>query len=171
MKPILTIQKSDICEYDLLFYRPSSFFGLIIKIFDSLRYGRFDIAFSHVAIVLRDDEWVLRRYDAMEGYRTGYRETFDNCYVFSLPLSDKEKRGIKKHCLSRKWSKYDRRGIFSFFTSINEDEFRDYCSELVKNSLLKTVYWNILWKEEKISPLRLWVLLRKHLTFKGLFLG
>lgn len=102
----------------------------------------------------------------MEGYRTGYRETFDNCYVFSLPLSDKEKRGIKKHCLSRYGSKYDKRGIASFFTSISEDEFRDYCSELVKNSLLKTVYWNILGKEEKISPLRLWVLLRKYMSFK-----
>ena len=170
MKPILTIKKSDVSEYDLLFYRPSSFFGLAIKIFDSLRYGRFDIAFSHVAIVLRDDEWVLRRYDAMEGYRTGYRETFDNCYVFSLPLSDKEKRGIKKHCLSRQGSKYDRRGILSFFTSIDEDEFCDFCSELIKNALLKTIYWNILGKEEKISPLRLWVLLRKYMFFKWLFL-
>lgn len=54
MKPTLTISESEIREGDLLFYRPSSFFGMMIKMFDSFMHGRVDIAFSHVAIALED---------------------------------------------------------------------------------------------------------------------
>lgn len=171
MKPTLTILESEIEEGDLLFYRPSSLFGMIIKLFDSLMYGRVDIAFSHVAIALRDSTGALRRFDAMEGKKTGFRDEIENCYVFRLWLSQQEISDVKRHCMTRGGSKYDRRGILSYFTRVQEDEFRDYCSELVKNSLFKTRYWNKLKLEEKkLSPLQLYILLRPYMLFIGLCL-
>ena len=171
MKPTKTIPVRDIEECDLLFYRPSSLFGLLIKFFDSLRYGRMDIAFSHVAIAIRDSDHTLRRYDAMEGFKTGFRPSFENCYVFKLNLTIKERHAIVRHCLSRGGSKYDKRGILSHFTRVQEDEFCDYCSELIKNALLNTVYWNRLQLQDKnLSPLRLYLLLRDYTIFKWLCL-
>lgn len=171
MKPIVTIGKNDIESCDLLFYRPSSLFWLMIKFFDSLRYGRLDIAFSHVAIAIPDATGAIKRFDAMEWYRTGFRDDFENCYIFKLDLSEKEKQGIIHHCLSRGGSRYDKKGIFSFFSPIEEDEFCDYCSELVKNSLYYSQYWDILLLgDKKLSPLKLYLTLRPYLTFKGLLI-
>lgn len=172
MKPIVTIAQGDIEECDLLFYRPTSLFWLMIKLFDSLRYGRFDIAFSHVGIAIKNHDGKIQRFDAMEWYRTGFRDSFENCYVFTLKLSKKEKENIVKHCLSRGGSKYDERWILSFFTPISEDEFRDYCSELIKNALYYTSYWDILWLwDKKLSPLQLYLTLRPYITFKWLLLS
>lgn len=171
MKPTLSIFTSDIQEGDLLFYRPRTFFGIAIKFFDALMYGRVDIAFSHVAIALRDSTGALRRFDAMEGKKTGFRTRFEQCYVFRLQLEAGELDKIKTHCLSRGGSKYDRRGILSYFSPVEEDEFCDYCSELVKNALLKTSYWNKLELEDKkLSPLRLYTILRPSMLFIGLCL-
>lgn len=171
MKPVKTIFISDIWACDLLMYRPSSFFGLMIKFFDAMRYGRIDIAFSHVATAIHNQKWELQRYDAMEWYRTWFRNNFENCYTFSLDLTEEEIQKMERHFLSRGGSKYDRKGILSFFTPIEEDEFCDYCSELYKNALYYTRYWDMLslW-EKKLSPMELYTLLRPYLTFKGLVL-
>ena len=171
MKPTLTIREDEILEGDLLFYRPRSLFGMAIKFFDALRFGRVDIAFSHVAIAVRDNAGRLRRFDAMEGQKTGFRRHYENCYVFRLPLLELEAAEIRRHCLSRTGSAYDRRGIMSYFSCIEEDEFCDYCSELAKNALLKTRYWNKLELETKtLSPLGLYRILRDDSSFIGLLL-
>lgn len=107
----------------------------------------------------------------MEGKKTGFRRHYENCYVFRMKLTLSEIERIRKHCLAREGSKYDKKGIASFFSPVEEDEFCDYCSELIKNSLSQTKYEAILsLGTKKLSPLRLYMLLRSYSTFIGLCL-
>jgi hypothetical protein len=107
----------------------------------------------------------------MEGKKTGFRRHYENCYVFRMDLSLSQIERIRRHCLAREGSKYDRKGIASFFSPVQEDEFCDYCSELIKNALSQTPYGAILSLEtKKLSPLRLYMLLRKYSSFIGLCL-
>jgi len=178
---IKTITQENIEEFDLLFYRPSSFFWRSIVLYDAFyalfrgsfkNFFRvlFGLSFSHVGIALKDPNNRLRRFDAMEWLRTWFRHAFENCYVFTLQLTEQEKQVIKKHMYARKWSFYDIKWIFNFvFPIVKEDEFRDFCSELQKNWLVLTWSFPELdWKQ--VSPFTLYMLLRQKLTFKGLLL-
>lgn len=181
MSFIKTITRKEIEEFDLLFYRPGSFFWLGIMLYDALyalfhgsikNFFRvlFRLSFSHVWIALKDPTNLVRRFDAMEWLRTGFRQSFENCYVFTLQLTEEQKQVIHDHLYARKWSFYDTRWILNFVLPIiKEDEFRDYCSELQKNALVLTWgYPELDWKQ--VSPFTLYMLLRPKLTFKGLLL-
>lgn len=155
-----TITSSELQDGDVLFYRPTSFFGKCIWIYTRLKHRKVGIAFSHVATVIKG-----KRFDAMEGYRTGFRWSFDNAYVFRFKnLTDEQKKKIISYCLSRDWSLYDRRGIFAFlFPKVaRENEFRDYCSEMMKNAF---VFAGIIEDVERVSPYELYKLIREKVDF------
>ena len=66
-----TITFSDLKEGDLLFYRSTSIFGRLIRLWEALKAGKFVSAFSHQAGMVYDRNLdKLRRFDAMEGYKT-----------------------------------------------------------------------------------------------------
>ncbi len=161
-----TITKSDLLHCDLLFYRPRTLFGRAIGLFEAIANRKFDrLAFSHVATVING-----RRFDAMEWYRTGFRDTFDNAYVFRFKnLTDEQENEITKYCLKREHSLYDRRGILAFlFPKVaREDEFRDYCSEMMKNALFAA---GIIEDVERVSPYELYKLIREKVDFVGIII-
>jgi hypothetical protein len=79
-------------------------------------------------------------------------------------LTPEEAQKIQAYTMSRNGSKYDRAGIISFlFGKVSEDEFSDYCSELVKNSLH---FAGKIEDVEKISPFSLYKLLRPQMHFR-----
>lgn len=177
-----TITKNEVEEFDLLFYRPSSFFGRWIVIYDAFyaffrgsikNFFRvlFGLSFSHVAIALKDPNNQLRRFDATERLRTWFRQAYENCYVFKLELTDEQKQVIKDHMYARKGSFYDKKWIVQFLIPIvKEDEFRDFCSEIQKNALVLTGGFPELdWKQ--VSPFTLYMLLRQKFIFKWLLLN
>lgn len=52
-----TITKSELLHCDLLFYRPSTFFGAMIGLFEAFVNWKFDrITFSHVALALYNEQ-------------------------------------------------------------------------------------------------------------------
>lgn len=62
-----TITYSELEHCDLLFYRPRTFFGKMIAIFEAIKDRKFDrMAFSHVALVLKDKNGSLKIFDALE---------------------------------------------------------------------------------------------------------
>lgn len=99
---IPSITYNDLKEFDVLFYRPASLFGKLIGLYTAIKNRKFDrLAFSHVGIVLKD-KYKLKRYDAMEGYRTGFRVSIGKAYVFRFKnLTDDQKSKIKSYLLSR----------------------------------------------------------------------
>ena len=152
-------------QSDLLFYVPSTIFGKAIGLFNGLKEGKIKIKwFSHVAMMRRNSEGRLQRYDAMEGLNTGFREPIGQCYVYRIKnLSEEDKSRICQHLHSRMGSEYDSRGILSFiFTRIKENEFEDYCSELIMNALkMCDRFWYLL-KYGKITPYKLFKILKKN---------
>lgn len=138
---IKTLTFTELREGDILFYRPKTLFGILIGFYTAIRHWRFDIiAFSHVAVVLLDKfSGKLKRFDALEGKKTGFRDKVGEAYVFRMEgLGNQDLPTMKHYFLSREGSEYDRRGILSFIFGrrVREDEFRDYCSEMLKNGFV-----------------------------------
>jgi len=149
--------------------------------------GKFDrVTFSHSAIMLKDPRHLddLTRFDAMEGHKTGFRSKIGKAYVFRFKnLTEEEARLIQEYCMSREGSEYDRPGIFQFlkdipilkdirifkpfFKNIQEDEFRDFCSELLKNAFVNAKKMKDC---EKIIPHDLYERIRPDVDFVGLIL-
>lgn len=78
-------------------------------------------------------------------------------------LTPDEARAIQTYCMARRESKYDRRGILSFlFKNAREDEFSDYCSELIKNALVASRKMDDM---EKVRPFQLYKILRTKMSF------
>lgn len=181
-----TITYSKLKHCDILFYRPRTFFGYLIGIFTAIMRGKFDrVTFSHVAIMLKDRRypWTLKRFDAMEGKKTGFR-VIGKAYVFRFKnLTQEQKNRMQKYWESREWSGYDRRGVFSIFIrflfrhfsrllshflpKVHEDEFLDYCCELIKNM---AVYAGIMKDVEQIIPFDLYKKNREKMDFIWLIL-
>ena len=161
-----TITISELQNGDILAYRPTSLFGKLIGLYTAIKNGKFDrLAFSHVATVING-----KRYDAMEGYRTGYRDEVEQAYVYGfVDITEEQKTDFIAYCLSRETSRYDRRGIVSFlFPRVaREDEFSDYCSEMIKNACVEA---GIMEDVERISPYDLIKTLRPRLVFKGIII-
>lgn len=160
-----TITSSELQDGDVLFYRPTSFFGKCIWIYTRLKHRKVGIAFSHVATVIKG-----KRFDAMEGYRTWYRDSVEQAYVYGFTdITEEQRRLFIDYCLSRETSRYDRRGIISFlFPRVaREDEFSDYCSEMIKNACVEA---GIMEDIERISPYDLIKTLRPRLVFKWIII-
>lgn len=167
---IPTITISEAKEGDYVFFRPSSFFWVLIGIWSRIKDKRLTgVAFSHVGILLEDELWMLRLYDAKEGYKTGFRYWFHNGYVFRYKsLSESEKYHLKKYLLSREGSEYDNRWIVSFpIPMVHENEFKDYCSELQKNG---AVTIGKMADVEKIEPYEFYKAIRGKVDFIWLIL-
>jgi len=176
-----TITYTELKHCDILFYRPMTLFGYLIGFFTSMMRGKFDrVTFSHGALVLKDPDHLddLKRFDAMEGYKTGFREEIGKAYVFRFKsLTEEEAMLIQEYCMSRKGSDYDRPGIFQFlkdipifkpfFKNIQEDEFRDFCCELQKNAFVNAKKMKDC---EKIIPHDLYERIRQDVDFVGLIL-
>lgn len=79
-------------------------------------------------------------------------------------ISEVEKNKSIDYCLSRENSLYDKRGVASFiFPRIaRENEFMDYCSEMIKNALVSS---GIIEDVERISPYELYCVMRDRLDF------
>lgn len=160
-----TITRSELKEGDLLFFRPSGLFWYLIGIWSRIKDKRFTgVAFSHVGSILENDDNQLLLYDATVHQKTGFRYYFHKAYVFRLKdFTEKEKYLYKHYLLSRRGSLYDDPGIVSFaFPMVHEDEFRDYCSEMVKNWLVAS---GKIKDVERIEPYELYKLLRPKLDF------
>lgn len=170
-----TITYTDLKHCDFLFYRPRNFFGYLIGIFTAIMNKKFGgVTFSHVAIMLEDNKhpWALARFDALEGKKTGFRNVIGKAYVFRFKnITEEQRNRIHDYCMSRMWSSYDRRGIIAFilrfFGLISEDEFKDYCSELIKNAL---VYAWMIEDVERITPFDLYQENREKMDFIWLIL-
>lgn len=161
--PTITIKEAK--EGDYVFFRPSSFFGVLIGIWSRLKDKRLTwVAFSHVGILLEDELGKLRLYDAKEWELTGFRHWFHKGYVFRYKsLTASEQYHLKKYLLSRNWSEYDDKGIVSFvFPKVTEDEFKDYCSELQKNG---AVTIGKMKDVEKIEPYEFYKAIREKVAF------
>jgi hypothetical protein len=101
----------------------------------------------------------------MEGYKTGFRDSFDHAYVYRFKnLTKEEENKIISYLITREGSSYDREGILAFlFPHITrEDEFSDYCSEMIKNAL---VFAGIIEDIERITPYDLNRLIREKVDF------
>ena len=134
--------------------------------------GKFDrVTFSHVAIMLKHprkfDE--LARFDALEGRKTGFRIVIGKAYVFRFKnITEEEARLIQEYCMSREGSDYDRQWIMQFlFKTVREDEFRDFCCELLKNAFVNAKKMKDC---EKIIPHDLYERIRPDVDFVGLIL-
>lgn len=133
-----TITKSELLEWDLLFYRWNRPFSWIIRIYEAVRANditRLFIAFTHVAqMVYNRDLDRIQRFDAMESLKTGFRMDIGKAYVFrwKVPLTEKQLMLTRSYLIARQWSNYD---LFGAFSQV-DDVFADYCSELTKNSLV-----------------------------------
>jgi hypothetical protein len=162
---IKTITISEAKECDYAFFRPRSFFWVLIWLWSRIRDKKFNwVAFSHVGILLEDDLGKLRLYDAKEWELTGYRHWFHKAYIFRYKsLSASEKYHLKRYLLSRKNSEYDDRGIVSFpIPWIPEDEFKDYCSELQKNWAVTIGKMQDI---QKIEPYEFYKAIREKVDF------
>lgn len=166
-----TITKFWLKKLDILFYRPTNFFGILIGIFTAIMNGKFDrITFTHTAGVLVDPrDWIIKRFDAMEGKKTGFRKHIGNAYVFRFKnLTLDQEMKIESYLLSRSWSRYDRRWIIWFIISwVYQDEFKDYCSELYKNAF---VFAGIIEDTERMKPHDLHKIIRDKVDFIWLIL-
>lgn len=106
----------------------------------------------------------------MEGKKTGFRKEIGKAYVFRFKnITQGQKYKIQEYCMSRQFSGYDRRGVLSFIfkRSLREDEFCDYCSEMIKNAL---VYVELMKDVEQIIPFDLYKKNREKMDFIWLIL-
>ncbi len=106
----------------------------------------------------------------MEGKKTGFRSVIGKAYVFRFKnLTEEQKNRMQEYWESREWSGYDRRGVLSFIfkRSLREDEFCDYCSEMIKNAL---VYVELMKDVEQIIPFDLYKKNREKMDFIWLIL-
>jgi hypothetical protein len=165
---------------NLLFFRPRSFFGWGIAFFAWLKHRRGPI-YSHVALVVDG-----KKYEAMEGKRTGFRKGFGKCYVYEVPFlhyHESHYTLFKEYALSQKGTKYDWTGIFSFIVwkvpllklFVRQNDFENYCSELAKDALVdcdqESRHFYFLKEYEIISPSKLAQELLKHNQIKLLWIN
>ena len=151
------LKKSELKNIDLLFYQPTSFFGVMIALFhvftqepikfflDLLKWD-VRLPFCHVWGII---SW--QRFDALEWNRTWFRDDIGNAYVYRINnLTVEERRKARAYILSREGSYYDKRWVASYLIpTIQQSDFRDYCSELWSNWLC---FAGIIEKTDKLSP-------------------
>ena len=166
-----TITYSDLKEGDLLFYRSNSVFGKLIRLWEAFKAGKFVSAFSHQAGIVYDRNLdKLRRFDAMEGYKTWFRIKVGKAYVFRWKTSPTPHQLMlyRQYLMAREWSGYDRLAIFWFMVNwIQEDPFKDVCSELQKNAWVAS---EKIEDSDKLSPFWFYSKYREEMDFLGIIL-
>ena len=159
-----TITSHDLLEGDILLYRWNSVYSFVIRIYEAIRafdLDRLFIAFTHIAQIV-ENRWCgcIMRYDSMEWFKTGFRPITENAYVFRWkePLTLHQKMIWRNYLLSREWSSYD----LIWAVTEWDDVFGDFCSELVKNSL---VACEKIPDTEYLSPYQFYLEYRDQLDF------
>lgn len=160
---------SQLREADILLYRSSGFFWWTIRIFEAIKAGNWRHifkAFTHQAWIVYDRKLdKLRRYDAMEGRKTGFRSKIGKAYVFrwKKEITPHQLMLYRQYLLTREWTEYDKLAIFWFWVeAIKEDPFKDVCSELYKNA---HVCAGIIEDVERMSPYWFYVKHREEIDF------
>lgn len=160
-----TVTYQDLKEWDKLWYRWHAFFSWIIRIWEAILakdWKHLFIAFTHTAQVVYNRELdCLQRYDAMEWYKTGFRDTIGQAYVFrwETPMTDHETMVWREYLLKRNWSTYDLGGAVTG----KENVFEDYCSELSTNADVSC--GKIKDVRKRLRPQQYYKKLRKRLVF------
>ena len=167
--PTITFQ--DLKEGDVLMYRSSSLFGRLIRLWEAMKAGKFVSAFSHQAGIVYDRQLdKLRRFDAMEGYKTWFRLKVGQAYVFrwKTPPTPHQLMLYRQYLLARERSEYDRLAILWFMVNgVQEDPFKDVCSELYKNAWVASVKIEDV---DKLSPFGFYNKYRNELIFLWIIL-
>jgi len=164
-----TLSYSQLREADILLYRSSWIFGWTIRIFEAIKAGNWRhifTAFTHQAGIVYDRTLnKLRRYDAQEGRKTGFRNKIGKAYVFrwKKEITQHQLMLYRQYLLAREWTEYDKLAIFWFWIeAIKEDPFKDVCSELYKNA---HVCAEMMKDAERMSPYWFYQKYREEIDF------
>lgn len=168
------------CHNPFMWYKPWRWLSLIIRAFQSLRFGKYSWA-SHTTIAVRDFDGKLWVYEADPKVKKTPYESWSRDMEISITRLPQElfvnnvvlNNDIYRYCESLLDKKYDFLGLF-FWQPIyiltkkwygKKDNGRYYCSEFVANILFK--FFKLYPDKEQINPSKIYCDLINYEIYKG----